>query len=97
MREVILPEYARYLAEDHGTNAPNVTYQQFWDKRMAESRALAANCLAGLTSYQVLTIRREVALRLPDKPMTKEETQVWLDENTAGVAHYMKTGRVYGL
>lgn len=39
-------------------------------------------------------IRMEVALALPNKPMTIEEIQDWLDQRCIGVARYVATGKI---
>lgn len=47
-----------------------------------------------LTERQRQYIRREVALSVPDKPMTADELQLWLDEKCIGVSRYMTTGKI---
>ncbi len=60
-------------------------------QKIAEDLAAALEPLSPLTQRRV---RMGVALRAPQKPMTADQLQDWLDEQTIGVARYMVTGKI---
>lgn len=103
MREVISPALHRALGAR--VEIPVVEMQAQIERRRAEQEAqdrarveqaavLLERALEPLGEQERRTIRREVALRLPDRPMTKADMQVWLDEHAAGVAIYCVTGKL---
>lgn len=101
MRNVITPPAARAAQAIALTPEQR---QQWEDAQAAREAAVLekknriaealARALEPFTEREKKRIRLEVALCLPNKPMTPEEVQDWLDERTIGVARYAATGLI---
>lgn len=95
-REIISPMAARV----HTPEAQEALRKQIEEAaaKLAARKALVAEQLADafmhLSERDKQLIRRNVALALPDKAMTADDLQMWLDERCIGVARYMVTGRI---
>ncbi len=96
MREIVTP----MLARERAKTTPQQVQKQVEDARAAQEAyrlkvmADLEEAFRDLSERDRQVIRRNVAVTLPDKPMTLEEIQLWLDERCIGVANYMKTGKV---
>ena len=95
-REIVSPMAAR-LQSPEAQEAFKKQVEEA-QRKIAERRALVDeqlhDAVAALSPRDLQLIRRNVALAVPDKPMTGDELQMWLDERVIGVARYMLTGRV---
>lgn len=93
MREIITPWMTRVDAGKYAGVTPEQAAEQQRQKQARIELSLA-DALEGVDEKTRQTIRMGVALRAPQKPMTAEQLQMWLDEQTIGVARYMMTGRI---
>ena len=96
-REIISPMAAR-LQTPEAQEAFKKQVEEA-QRKIAERRALIDEQLldvfGALSERDRQLIRRNVAITLPDKPMTPDDVQsMWLDERCIGIARYMLTGRV---
>lgn len=96
MREVISPALKRQLdaAKPVDLDAMQKAAEEAMRLRLEKAAALLAEQFAKLDESEHRLIRREVALRLPERPMTSAQCQLYLDETCLGVATYMLTGKI---
>lgn len=101
MRNVVTPPSARGPQTVVLTPEQQAAWEAVREKAEAEilgRRQKIADDLAEafipLSGKDRNRIRMEVALTLPNKPMTVEEIQDWLDQRCIGVARYAATGKI---
>lgn len=95
MREVITPGMLRVQQQSAEQFERALEEQaRLKAEKKARVEAMIVEAFAGIDEETQRTIRMHVALRAPQKPMSAEELQIWLDEHCIGVAKYMTTGKI---